>query len=78
MRVVNGRANLRQGLERINLGCLQEVAICPVGACAQITEKIRPTSHAAIAQPCARKEACAEPNADLVDVDFGGHVRFSL
>lgn len=27
---------------------------------------------------CAREEAYAEPNPDLVDIDFGGHVRFSL
>ncbi len=27
---------------------------------------------------CAREETYAEPNADLVDIDFGGHVRFSL
>ena len=27
---------------------------------------------------CAREEAYAEPDADLVEVDFGGHVRFFL
>ena len=27
---------------------------------------------------CAREEAHAEPDADLVEVDGGGHVEFSL
>jgi hypothetical protein len=40
-------------------------------------EKIRPTSHAAIAHP-AREKSHAEPDTDLIDVDGGRHVRDSL
>jgi hypothetical protein len=59
------------------LGCIVKKNAMPCRWCSDHGED--PPDEPSGNRPAgAREEADAEPNADLVDVDFGRHVRYSL